>query len=118
MANNLRSMPPAMHRLSQEMLERCSDASKFGWRHVDVLAEDSPKDELEACLWGCAVVLGVLAADVFESVILLLDANHIRGGNILSRALVDYDTKLRYDIVQFRKWCQKYGKSKAPLEEV
>ena len=43
---------------------------------------------------------------------MLLDANNIRGGNILSRSLVDYDIRLRYYIVQYKKWRRKYTKRK------
>ena len=55
-----------------------------------------------------AVVLGVLADDVFESVVDLLNRNRIRGGNMLSRALEDYDVRLRYYIVQSMKVLAKY----------
>lgn len=99
------------HALSAAVLELCADAGNLAWRHVDDLAESVPRDEREP-LWHWAVVLGVLAADVFESSVLLLDANHIRGGNILSRALVDYDVRMRYYIVQYLKWRKKYENRK------
>jgi hypothetical protein len=49
---------------------------------------------------GWAIVLGVLALDVFQSIVLLLDNEKRRGASMLARALVDYDVRLRYYIVQ------------------
>ena len=69
-----------------------------------------PSDPLVAYLWRWAVVLGVLGVDVFESVAVLLDADMIRGGNMLSRALVDYDIRLRFYIVQAIAWRKKYSR--------
>src|SRR5580704_6171380 len=109
--------PTSPHAFSTEVREFCTDVGNLVWHHVDLLSKNVPEDESES-LWHWAVTLGVLAADVFESTVLLLDANHIRGGNILSRALVDYDIRLRYYIVQYLKWRRKYSNRKRPLSEM
>ncbi len=48
--------------------------------------------------WG--IVLCVLSADVTDGVCDLLIVDNRRAANMLSRALVDYDARLRYYYVQ------------------
>jgi len=89
-----------MSDLQKKIFEHCDTISDYMWRNIDLLRGDDEFDELEEYLYDWAVVLGVLAADVFESVVVLLRAGKIRGANMLSRALVDYDVRLRYYVVQ------------------
>lgn len=89
-----------MSDLQEKVFEHCDTISDYMWRNIDLLRSDTEFDELEAYLYDWAIVLGVLATDVFESVVVLLRAGKIRGANMLSRALVDYDVRLRYYVVQ------------------
>lgn len=55
-------------------------------------------------------MLGVLARDVLDSTAVLLNSGQLRGANMLSRALADYDIRLRYYVVQYAKLRAKYRK--------
>jgi hypothetical protein len=84
-----------------------NEAAALGGRASALLAENVTKlrtvtctDSVEQCLIDWAVVLGTLAKDVLDSTLLLLNAGQLRGANMLSRALVDYDVRLRFYVVQ------------------
>ena len=94
--------------LAQDLLTLCSDISECVRVNIGMLREDTEPDEIKAYLRDWAIVLGVLARDVFESVVCLLDADKVRGANMLSRALIDYDIRLRYYVVQYLKVRAKY----------
>lgn len=63
----------------------------------DYKANDKPGE----CLRDWAIVLCVLARDVLDSSAILLKAGQLRGAHMISRALVDYDIRLRYYVVQY-----------------
>jgi hypothetical protein len=97
-----------MSVLSQDLLELCLDFSTCLKSNIQLLRHNVTNEPVETHLRDWAIVLGVLADDVFESVVALLDGNKIRGGNMLSRALTDYDVRLRYYVVQSMKILKKY----------
>jgi len=94
--------------LSQELLDLCNDLSACLKSNIQLLRENVSNEPVETHVRDWAIVLGVLADDVFESVAALLNQNKIRGGNMLSRALADYDIRLRYYVVQSMKVLKKY----------
>jgi hypothetical protein len=94
--------------LSEELLTLCRDLSACLRANMQFLRDTPNRDPIETHVGDWAVVLGVLADDVFESVVSLLDDNRVRGGNMLSRALEDYDVRLRYYVVQSMKVLNKY----------
>jgi len=64
------------------------------------MREEADADEITRYLRFWGVFLGVLAADAFESMLLLLSNNKLRFGSVLVRPIIDYDVRLRYYIVQ------------------
>jgi hypothetical protein len=90
--------------------ELCLEASELLTKNIQKFRDGTPKNELERYLWDWAVVLGVLARDVMDSTATLLNAGQRRGANMLSRALADYDIRLRYYIVQYARLRAKYNK--------
>jgi hypothetical protein len=104
--DNVRSaLTPAANTL-------CVEASNLLKKNIQKLKEGIAKSEPEQYLRDWAIVLGVLARDVFDSTVILLNAGQLRGANMLSRALVDYDIRLRYYVVQYMNVRDKY-KNKA-----
>jgi hypothetical protein len=92
-----------MEDVEKQIYRHCDFICDTFWQSIDLLREDTGYDELEAYLYDWGVVLGVLAVDVFQSVVVLLKANRVRGAHMLSRAITDYDVRLRYYIVQSTK---------------
>ncbi len=85
----------------------CDDAARCLWDNIRLLSDDHEHDVLEEYLYDWGIVLGVLAVEVFESVVGLLRMGKMRAANMLSRALVDYDVRLRYYVVQSWKLRKK-----------
>lgn len=96
--------------LTQAANELCVEASGLLTKNIQKLRDGTPKGEPERYLWDWAIVLGVLARDVLDSTVILLNAGQLRGANMLGRALVDYDIRLRYYVVQYLKVREKYKK--------
>jgi hypothetical protein len=94
--------------LTEELLTLCRDLSTCLKANIRALKDSPGRDPIETHVTDWAIVLGVLADDVFESVVTLLNDNRVRGGNMLSRALGDYDVRLRYYVVQSMKILNKY----------
>ena len=94
--------------IQEDIFALCDSAAACLWENIELLRGDVDHDELEGYLYNWGIVLGVLAADIFESVTVLLRAGKIRGANMLSRALVDYDIRLRYYVVQSWKVRRKH----------
>lgn len=108
-----------MGALTEELLTFCDDLSECLRVNIEMLREDTGQDQIEAYLWDWAIVLGVLSRDVFESVVTLLDADKVRGANMISRALIDYDIRLRYYVVQCKKKrCRKKPRKKFTLKNL
>jgi len=70
------------------------------WENIGLLRDNPQGDRLQRYLFLWALYLSLATLDVFESVVILLRARRIRAANMLSRALSDYDVRLRYYIVQ------------------
>ena len=94
--------------LSEKLTTLCRDLSACLRVNIEFLRDTPSRDPIETHVQDWAVVLGILADDVFESVVDLLNGNKVRGGNMLSRALEDYDVRLRYYVVQSMKILRKY----------
>lgn len=75
---------------------------------IEHVISGDAKDEFGEYLVVWAVNLGVLALDVFESVVLLLKANKGRSAYMVSRALLDYHIRLRYYVVEGLKVREKW----------
>lgn len=95
---------------SQAANSLCVEASELLTKNIGKLKDGTPRKDVEEYLWDWAIVLAVLARDVFDSTVILLNAGQLRGANMLSRALVDYDIRLRYYVVQYLKVREKYKK--------
>jgi hypothetical protein len=71
-------LPPEDH-LPPHILDFCERLASTFWENIELLHRDSGYDELTASLYDWAIVHGVLALDVFESVCVLLN---IKKGSI------------------------------------
>lgn len=87
-------------QLIPEVSELLSKGTELLKRAVEDLRTDSGYNELETYLYDWAVVLCVLADDVLRAVQTLLEAGNRRPTYMLSRALAEYDVRLRYYVVQ------------------
>jgi hypothetical protein len=97
-----------MAGLAKDVLTLCDDVSACLRENIRILREAAIDEQVSTHVRDWAVVLGVLSDDVFESVVYLLNADKIRAANMLSRALEDYDVRLRYYGVQSMKARAKY----------
>ena len=93
-------MDRPVEKLTAPMMEYCSELSTLFWDNIELLHGDTPTNPLESYLYDWAIVLGTLALDVFESAVLLLEHGKVRAANMVTRALADYNVRLRYYIVQ------------------
>jgi hypothetical protein len=89
-------LTPPMRRLAEGVL------ADLG-RNLEMLAAEPAPDAAHAALARWAAHLGGLAADVFEALVVLLDAGKTRAAYVLSRALIDQHVRLRYYVVQARE---------------
>jgi hypothetical protein len=109
----------AIESVQRQIFEHCDEIIEYLRKNIELFKTDDDANELDAYLRDWSIVLGVLAADTFEDVIALLRQRKVRGPNMLSRALVDYDIRLRYYEVQSVKARRAYRKNPAlPLDHL
>ena len=68
--------------------------------NLTLLADRTNKDDVERHLAAWAIVLGVLALETFEAILILIRADKLRAAFMLGRALTEYHVRLRYYILQ------------------
>ena len=105
--------------IEKRVFDLCDSVATQLWEDVDLLRTESGSNPLEQYLYDWALVLCVLAADTFESVVVLVKNKHLRGAHMLSRALIDYDIRLRYYVVQSKKTRRAYKNNPSlPLDKL
>jgi hypothetical protein len=88
--------------LTPQLLELADAVAADTWRNIEMLLEDEVQDEATRALTRWAAALGVLALDVYESLVVLLREGKHRAAFMLARTLIDAHVRLRYYVVQAR----------------
>lgn len=92
-----------MGHLLPNYLAYCAKLARIFWDDLQLFQGESPSSELDGYLYDWSIVLGVLALDAFESIATLLDDSKVRAAYMLTRAVAEYDVRLRYYVVQSKE---------------
>lgn len=76
--------------------------------NIEILARRTNADETERHLVAWAIVLGVLALETFEAIVVLIRADKLRAAFMLGRALMEYHVRLRYYILQAKPVIERH----------
>jgi hypothetical protein len=86
--------------------------------NLDLLAKRTNKDDIERHLSAWAIVLGVLALETFEAILLLIRDEKLRAAFMLSRALTEYHVRLRFYILQAKPIAESNRQKPIPEEHM
>jgi hypothetical protein len=86
--------------------------------NLELLAERKNENEIERYLAAWAIVLGVLALEVFEAILILLRADKLRAAFMLCRALAEYHVRLRFYILQAKPIAESNRRKPIPEEHL
>jgi len=110
---------PTERPATSAMYAIAASLASAAWDNAGLLRTDEPNSELEVYLYDWALVLVVIALDLFESHTELLLAKRFRAAAIVRRSLIDYAIRLRYYIVQAIKPMTAYAeKPSIPLDKI
>jgi hypothetical protein len=92
-----------MPELDPKLAQSAGNLSSDTWRNIELLLEDEAGDPAQASLVRWAAYVSTLALEVFDAIVVLLNAGKTRAAFILARSLIDYHVRLRYYVVQARE---------------